>query len=622
MRGDDTSPQPIAEPSELERLRQENHALGEQVKTLVQLEQRLYRSQNALDQELRRIRALGAFALQLAAVTEQGEVLRETCKLLHDCFSLDRLALLRWTADGEASMVLGSSRAAEPVTLQADELEALGALTPVTLAPPGELPPGLARLFGRLCLQTEHVLCLALSAGAVPAVILALSVARKRPIHRDEQLGELHRPFLQLVGTHLRRAIEHCVLTADLRARSQSLTEVNTRLSESLQRLESTQAQLIESSKMEAIGRLAGGVAHDFNNLLTVILNHTSLAASGLAPESPEHEDLEQVMEAGRRAAEITSQLLALGRKQICKGTHLELGTTAQEVCRMLRTLLGRGVSLEVEVTADCVIVADRTQIEQVVMNLVLNARDAMPQGGVVRVLVRVAAAADVAELTPAVAPESMVVLEVIDTGVGMDPSTRARIFEPFFTTKAAGHGTGLGLSVVYGVVAHAGGHVAVHSAPAQGTRVAILLPRRERVAVLPTAEPRPAFAQGTRLLVVEDSEAIRRVVVRILGRAGFEVTEASDGVDALSKVAVQQRAFDLVLTDLNMPRMGGFELAERLANVLPEAQVVFMTGFSEELADVSRRAPQWPCMTKPFTPAQLLARVREQLDRVAVRAS
>ena len=627
MRQEDTNPlshgETLQHDLELEQLRLENRALGEQVKLLVQMEQRLYRSQSALDQELRRIRALGAFALQLSAVTDLEEVLRDTCMLLHDCFSLDRLAVVRWDAKGAATVRLGSSRPAEPLTLTPETLAELETLSPVTLADLTELTPGVRQLVGKLCAQTERVQCLVLAARPVSAVILALSLARKRPAHRDEQLGEQHRPFLQLIGTHLQRSLEHCLLTAALHARSQSLMEVNARLGDSLLRLESTQAQLIESSKMEAIGRLAGGVAHDFNNLLTVILNHASLVASGLAPDSPEQEDLAHVMDAGRRAAEITSQLLALGRKQICKGDHLDLGVTAQEICRMLRTLLGRGVTLEVEVAPDCVVVADRTQIEQAVMNLVLNARDAMPGGGVVRVVVRVAGAGEVAVLSEAAAPPGpMVVLEVIDTGIGMDESTRARIFEPFFTTKAAGHGTGLGLSVVYGVVTHAGGQVAVQSAPGQGTRISVFLPRRERVAVLPTAEPRAAMTQRARVLVVEDSDAIRRVVTRILGRAGYEVTEACDGMEALSKVAAHQRAFDLVLTDLNMPRMGGLELAERLAHVLPGAQVILTTGFSEELADASRRAPQWPCMTKPFTPTQLLANIREQLERAAARAS
>lgn len=598
------------EASELARLRDENRALGDQVRLLVQLEQRLYRSQSALDQELRRIRSLGAFALRLAGVTSSDAVLAEVGVLLHECFSLDRLALVRWDETGAVTISIGQ-RQPEPWPLGADELAALRAVPTVTLSPQQELEPALQAVFGRLCAQTVHVHCLALSAHPAPAVILALSVASKRSSHREDQLGEVHRPFLLLIATHLRRCLEYCSATEDLQARSAALAEVNARLCESLTTLERTQAQLIESSKMEAIGRLAGGVAHDFNNLLTVILNHAELVSSALPPASEAAEDLEQILDAGRRAAEITSQLLALGRKQLRTAAHLDLGSIAQETCRMLRSLLGRGLSLEVEAVPGCVVLADRTGVEQAVMNLVLNARDAMRQGGSVRVVVREATAAEVLAL--GASDTAMVALEVIDTGIGMDEATRARIFEPFFTTKPSEHGTGLGLAVVYGVVKHAGGQITVESTPGQGSRFSIFLPRRAEAAVPPPQVPRVPEAAQARVLVVEDNEPIRRVVSRILARAGYQVIEAADGVDALAKLA-HASTLELVLTDLNMPRMGGFELAERLAELAPTTRILFMTGFSEELADASRRAPQWPCLTKPFTPSELLEQVRAHL--------
>lgn len=599
-----------AESSELMRLRAENRALGEQVRLLVQLEQRLYRSQAALDQELRRIRSIGAFALQLAGVTDREEVLREARALLHECFSLDRLALVRWDQAGAVTVTIGQ-REPEPWPLGGEELAALQEVSGVTLALHEQLPPALQAVFGRLCAQTVHVHCLALSAHPMPAAILALSVASKRSANRSDRLGEVHRPFLLLIATHLRRCLEYCLATEALEARSATLAEVNARLSESLATQERTQAQLIESSKMEAIGRLAGGVAHDFNNLLTVILNHAELVASELPPQGEHAEDLEQILDAGRRAAEITSQLLALGRKQIRTGAHVDLGNIAQDTCRMLRSLLGRGVSLEVEAVPGCVVLAERSGVEQVVMNLVLNARDAMRQGGVVQVVVRGATATET--LAMGAAGAAMVVLEVTDTGVGMDEATRARIFEPFFSTKPSEHGTGLGLSVVYGVVKQAGGHIHVESAPGRGSRFSIFLPRRAEDAAPPPSMQRPLAAVGARVLVVEDSDPIRRVVVRILARAGYQVIEAADGVDALAKLA-QESTPELVLTDLNMPRMGGFELAERLAERAPATAILLMTGFSEELSDASRRAPQWPCLTKPFTPSELLEQVRARL--------
>lgn len=603
---------PTGEPTELTeltRLREENRALAGQVRQLVQLEQRLYRSQTALDQELRRIRSVGAFALRLAGVTDREEVLHEACALLHDCFSLDRLALVRWDEAGAVTITLGQ-REPEPWPLNDEELAALRQVSGATQATHAELSPALRAVFGRLCAQTVHVQCLVLSAHPMPAAILALSVANKRSANRSDRLGEVHRPFLLLIATHLRRCLEYCSATEDLEARSAALAEVNARLCESLATQERTHAQLIESSKMEAIGRLAGGVAHDFNNLLTVILNHAELVSSALPPQSEEAEDLEQILDAGRRAAEITSQLLALGRKPIRTGAHLDLGSIAQDTCRMLRSLLGRGVSLEVDAEPGCVVLADRSGVEQVVMNLVLNARDAMRQGGVARVAVRAATSEET--LAVGAGEAALVVLEVTDSGIGMDEETRARIFEPFFSTKPSEHGTGLGLSVVYGVVKHAGGYINVESAPGRGSRFSIFLPRRPEQALPPPSTQRLPAAAGARVLVVEDSDPIRRVVVRILGRAGYQVIEASDGVDALAKA--QESPPELVLTDLNMPRMGGFELAETLAERAPSTAILLMTGFSEELSDVSRRTPQWPCLTKPFTPSELLEQVRARL--------
>lgn len=609
----ETLPFPLGAPSELSeltRLREENRVLGDQVRVLVQLEQRLYRSQVALDQELRRISSLGAFALRLAGASDRELVVREACALLHECFSLDRLALVRWDEAGAVTVSIGQ-REPEPWSIGAEELAALREVCSITLAPHQELTPALQAVFSRLCAQTVQVQCLALSAHPLPAVILALSASSKRSVQRVDRLGETHRPFLLLVATHLRRSLDYCLATEVLSARSATLAEVNARLCESLATQERTQAQLIESSKMEAIGRLAGGVAHDFNNLLTVILNHADLVSSMLPPGSEQAEDLEQILDAGRRAAEITSQLLALGRKQLRTGGQVDLGSIAQETGRMLRSLLGRGVSLEVETVPGCVVLAERSGVEQVVMNLVLNARDAMRQGGVVRLVVREATAEEARGL--GAGSVALAVLEVMDTGIGMDEATRARIFEPFFSTKPSEHGTGLGLSVVYGVVKHAGGHINVESAPGRGSRFSIFLPRRAEATLPVPSAVRLPESKGARVLVVEDSDQIRRVVVRILVRAGYQVIEAVDGEDALIKLA-QQSAPELVLTDLNMPKMGGFELAERLAERAPDTAVLLMTGFSEELSDVSRRAPQWPCLTKPFTPGELLERVRARL--------
>ncbi|MEZ4361246.1 MAG: response regulator [Kofleriaceae bacterium] len=615
-------PRTLDGPDELARLRAENQALNEQVKLLVQIEQRLYRTQNARDQEFQRTRALSEFALHTSVLTEPHVVIGRAVALLRDCFSLDFAQAVSWREGPGLRICAGDGEGPAPVPIDARSVEALRSLEALELRERGALAPSLRRLFDDLAPSSGESFCVILPIGLAPAAILASSPIRKRPLYRNDQLAEAHRPFLELVGSHVRRSIQHAALTGDLQVRSERLAELNEQLSESLGRLERTQGQLIESSKMEAIGRLAGGVAHDFNNLLTVILNHAELASSTLEATSEAAEDIKHVMDAGRRAAAITSQLLALGRKQPQRGENLELGEVTEDFGRILQSLLGRGVELDVEAERGCVIFADRTQIEQVILNLALNARDAMPDGGVVRVRIRVADRCDLASLPTAAQSAPWVALEVLDTGTGMDDATRAKIFEPFFTTKDVSHGTGLGLAVVYGVVTQSGGHIEVRSAPGQGTQIKVLFPRRSAPATVATIVPAESMATGSaRLLVVEDSAPIRRVVSRILRRAGYEVFEAGDGVEAVARLR-ELRAIDLMLTDLSMPRMGGFELAEHVARELPSTQVVLMTGFSEELANVSSRAPTWPCITKPFTPDNLLALIAERLQRRTARAS
>lgn len=599
---------------EFERLRRENAALDAQVKLLVQLEQRLSRSQLSLDQELRRIRALSAFSLGLASTRTCEALVHAACLLLRECFNLDRLAVVRWDAPAGAACGAGPLPFST-IELSSVEGEYFSGLRGVVLAELTALPAPLGGVFERLCRGQLRMECLVLPAHPMPIAVLAASVPSRHAPERDEQLSQRHRPFLDLVGTHIERAFENLELQDRLQERSRLLAEVNARLTESLQRLESTQARLIERSKMEALGRLAGGVAHEFNNLLTVILNHAELAAGEVANGRAATDDLQQVVESAKRAGELTAQLLALGRRQIRRGDVLDLGRLAQDTCRMLRSMLPREIVLRVDAEAGCAVLADRGQLEQALMHLVLNARDALATGGEIRVLVRSATGADDGEPGVTGEPADQVVLEVIDDGAGMDPDTKARIFEPFFTTKGQGRegrgdALGLGLAVVYGVVTHAGGQISVNSELGAGTRVSILLPRQRAARV-----SRGVVRGGARVLVVDDNDAVRRGIVRTLARAGYEVVEAGDGVDALAKVESSSSEFDLVLTDLNMPRMGGFELAGRLALAHPSTRLMLMTGFPDELVGLTRRAPQWPCVSKPFTPSELLGQVRDRLS-------
>ncbi len=386
--------------------------------------------------------------------------------------------------------------------------------------------------------------------------------------------------------------------------------------------LRRSEEQLRHAQKMEAVGQLAGGIAHDFNNLLTGILSYADLVLQELRLSDPIRADLEQIRHAGERAAGLTRQLLAFSRRQVLQPRVLSLNGVVSEVDSMLRRLLGADVSLDMDLDpALGHVLADPGQLEQVLVNLVVNARDAIPAGG--RVTIATAnlqlQAADGARGN-GVRPGAYVTLSVSDTGAGMDVPTQARIFEPFFTTKAAGKGTGLGLSTVYGIVEQSGGHIAVESAPGQGATFTIFLPRHAGAgagAARPGQPDRRSLPSGTEtLLLVEDEAAVRASARRLLERQGYTVIEARHGADALRIVESGDHPIDLVLTDLVMPEMGGRELVERLRARQPSLKVLFMSGYSERAVTVDGIMPAGTgFMEKPFTIEQLTRRTREILD-------
>ncbi|MDB4906627.1 MAG: Blue-light-activated protein [Gemmatimonadetes bacterium] len=373
--------------------------------------------------------------------------------------------------------------------------------------------------------------------------------------------------------------------------------------------------QLRQSQKMEAVGRLAGGVAHDFNNLLTVIRVHSELLLEHGQLDVPVREDIEEIRNAANRASGLTRQLLAFSRKQILKPRAIDANVVIVELQRMLSRLLGVDVKLDTALSRDLApVMVDPGQLEQVLMNLMVNARDAMPQGGTLRVVTRNERIGEqVLRHNVLVAPGDYVRIDVSDTGLGMDPSTIARVFEPFFTTKAAGHGTGLGLSTVYGIVKQSGGYVFVESEVGQGARFTVLLPRAE-------AEPprhetphaaMPAIASKGTILLVEDEPAVRTLARRILVRQGFEVIETANGREALDVARDRAGTIDLVLTDAMMPEMSGPELVERLEQILPDSRILFMSGYTDD--DMVRRGARqegFAFLQKPFTPAELVAAV------------
>jgi PAS domain S-box-containing protein len=383
---------------------------------------------------------------------------------------------------------------------------------------------------------------------------------------------------------------------------------------EDLSAQRATEEQLRVAQKMEAVGRLAGGVAHDFNNLLTVILSYTEFARDDLPPEAPLRADLLEVEQAARRAEALTRQLLAFGRRQPQRAEPLVVGELVQDVSKLLRRLIGEDIELVVSAGPEAAeIFADRGQMEQVLMNLAVNARDAMPDGG--RVTIRSAAVELDGALASQIGAGPHVEISVSDTGHGMDAATREHIFEPFFTTKPVGKGTGLGLSTVYGIVKQSGGCVVVESAPGQGATFRAYLPQRARERVsAPSLGASTAAGGNETLLLVEDEDALRRAACRILGSAGYEVLCAANAAEALTIAAERGAEIRLIITDVVMPGMNGKELADALRGRCPSAPVLFTSGYTDDA--IARHGVLGPhFLPKPYARPQLTTMVRQLLD-------
>jgi PAS domain S-box-containing protein len=381
--------------------------------------------------------------------------------------------------------------------------------------------------------------------------------------------------------------------------------------------LQETQRQLLQSQKVEAIGRLAGGVAHDFNNLLGVISGYGEMLARRLPATDPGRRHLDQILRAAERAAGLTRQLLAFSRRQVLQPRVVDLNALVADTEAMLRRLIGEDVELSVRADPELASVrVDPGQIEQVVMNLAVNARDAMPRGGRLSIeTANVVLDERYARSHEAVKPGRYVMLAISDTGVGMDAATQARIFEPFFTTKP-GSGTGLGLATVYGIVKQSGGYIWVYSEPGRGTTFRIYFPRVEELPEA-AAAPAPAESPGGHetVLLVEDQEALRGVVRESLEGLGYRVLEAPDGKGALELAAAAREPIHLLLTDVIMPRMSGVELAERLRARHEGLRVVFMSGYTDDVVTRSGLlAQRGRLLQKPFTTPVLARTLREAL--------
>lgn len=381
----------------------------------------------------------------------------------------------------------------------------------------------------------------------------------------------------------------------------------------------SIEEQLRQAQKMEAVGRLAGGVAHDFNNLLTVIHGYADVVFNGLEEESPLRSAVGEIRTAGIRAAALTRQLLAFSRRAVPSWQHLNVNETVAEIEKMLRRLIGEDIELRTRFDPALGIArADPNHIEQVIMNLAVNARDAMPKGGTLTIETRnVELDAAYAAQHADVQPGRYVLLSVSDTGIGMSKEVMDHLFEPFFTTKPEGRGTGLGLSIVYGIVRQSHGHVRPYSEPGHGTTICVYLPRVNELAdaqAVPVVSRSPSGG-GETILVVEDDDQLRKMACLTLGAQGYTVLEAATGPEAL-RVAARTSGIALVLTDIIMPGMSGAELAQALRAENPRVKLLFMSGYSDEAVMLHCPAiADTGFVQKPFTPQTLDARIRELLD-------
>jgi signal transduction histidine kinase/CheY-like chemotaxis protein len=433
------------------------------------------------------------------------------------------------------------------------------------------------------------------------------------PIRR---VGDIH-GVIEFFSRDVREPDAHAI---------QMMAEIGFKVSEFVERKQAEEAlrlkeeELRQSQKMEAVGRLAGGIAHDFNNLLTVITGYSQLLLGRRGSDAPDRVEIEEINTAGARAAALTRQLLAFSRRQVLQPKVLELNAVVGNMERMLRPLIGEDIALHTVLQPQLGrVLADPGQIEQVIMNLAVNARDAMPHGGRLTIeTANVELNETYARRLLTITPGPHVLLAVSDTGCGMDAETQKRIFEPFFTTKERGKGTGLGLSTVYGIVKQSGGSIWVYSEPGRGTTFKIYLPRVEAPAesVEPdTARARPPTGTET-ILLVEDEAGVRSLGRAALQVYGYTVLEATDGDEAIRICDGRRDAIHLLVTDMVMPEMDGRTLAERLTARLPRMKVLYLSGYAGgAIVENGLLNTGAAFLPKPFTPLTLARKVREVLD-------
>ena len=482
-----------------------------------------------------------------------------------------------------------------------------------------------SRLIRELNGSNKQLLTLLVIFAGVTFLLLAVSLMRwvSRPLHlisrtlETEHLGPVDK--LRADGSEFGGIAR--MIREFFNQKEKLVAEINERKS-TQEALRQSGEQLRQAQKMEAVGRLAGGVAHDFNNLLTAILGYAELLGVRRDLDPGARQYVETIQKAGKQAAAVTHQLLAFSRKQVLQPRVLELGALVHDFEKILRRVIGEHIELVVETESGGRVKADPNQLEQVILNLGVNARDAMPRGGRLTIRTYDTTLDDFTARRHALelGAGRYVVLEVGDTGHGMDENTKQRIFEPFFTTKSAGKGTGLGLATVYGVVKQSGGTITVESAPAQGCTFRVFLPHEdgelEDNRPKTTAPTQTPASRADTVLVVEDEEIVRELVCSVLKERGYHVLCADNGAEAIKLSDEHRGTIALLITDVVMPQMGGLELSRLIAERRPDARVLYVSGYSEsDMNEQGILAPDADFMEKPFTPQALTRKVREVLN-------
>lgn len=438
---------------------------------------------------------------------------------------------------------------------------------------------------------------------------------------REERFPEHHKNAIITRGGERRMIRWHNTVLRDPDGRITGCASIGEDITETIL----LEEQYRHAQKLESVGRLAGGIAHDFNNLLTVINGYSDLILSTADQSSKMTDWLMEIRKAGAQATELTRQLLAFSRRQPVNLRPIDLNRVVADQAEMLRRLVGEDIQIEISSAPGAgVVMADLTQVQQILLNLAVNARDAMPQGGNLIFETSTADSIDAAcaAMFPDAAPGQYLVLTVSDTGVGMTQEVRAQAFDPFFTTKPEGQGTGLGLSTVYGIVRQYGGWISVQSEPGAGTSFRIGFPRVDVPAFSVPAVANSKSGSGSEtILLVEDRNEVRCFVAAVLGRYGYRVLEAADAAEALLISSQHPEPADLILTDIVMPRMSGRELVQRLAPLYPEMRVLYMSGYTDAATtkhgtDAGNRTAY---IAKPFTPEALARKVRSVLDSSSV---